>query len=126
MLELSPFGDGTHIESERLGRLGRSEALATQVVTNLAVGFIVEHDGAPGPGVGSDLRVRYEFAHLVWVWVWVWVWVLVVPIALGVLTAAVVKLAWPSAAWALPVSPVRPARTCWARPALGTVGPARQ
>jgi hypothetical protein len=29
------------------------EALATQVVAYLAVGFIVEHDGALGQGVGS-------------------------------------------------------------------------
>jgi hypothetical protein len=37
--------------------------LTAQVVTNLAVGFIVEHDGAPGQGVGPDSRGRYELEH---------------------------------------------------------------
>ena len=96
--------------------------MTAQVVTNLAVGFIVEHDGAPGQGFGPDLRGRCELVR----WVWVVLVVLTLGAALVALAGAVVMPSWPLAAWVLSVTWVKRTYVWLARPALGTAGPARQ
>ena len=52
LLHVGPFGHRANIQAQGAGGLGLGELLASQVVANLAEGFIVEHGGAPVRAVG--------------------------------------------------------------------------